>query len=122
MLKLLLNANLSPETANILRKEFSFDVKCLLEDNLGEITDASVTELAKKEERIIVTSDLDFGQIYHFNNNSSLGVIVLRLNDQTIEHVNNILKNFFLEFKENKTLSTSLVVIEDTRYRFYKTE
>lgn len=96
MLKLLLNANLSPETASFLRK-LGFDVKCLLEENLRIITDEEVVELAKREKRIILTFDLDFGEIYHLRERGQVGIIVLRLSDQTIESVNAALKKFFEE-------------------------
>lgn len=120
MLRLLLNANLSPETAQFLRQYFSFDVRCLLEDSLGKIADADVADLAKQEQRIIITSDLDFGQIYHFDKSNKLGVIVLRLSNQTVENVNEKLKRFFKEYQDDSSLPTTLVVIEDKRYRFYK--
>lgn len=120
MLKLLLNANLSPETARFLREQFSFDVKCLLEEKLGKIADSDIAERAKQEGRIIVTSDLDFGQIYHFDESTKLGVIVLRLTDQTVESVNTKLKRFFDHYQDDVSLKASLVVIEDKRYRFYK--
>lgn len=120
MLSLLLNANLSPETAGFLRKEFGFDVRCIIEENLGKMPDQEIAALAKKEKRVIVTSDLDFGQIYHFDDSSRLGVIVLRLSDQTIENVNAKLKKFFTDYKDYQTLNHSLVVVEDKRYRFYK--
>lgn len=120
MLKLLLNANLSPETAHFLREQFSFDVRCILEDNLGKLSDQQITTIAKDEGQIIITSDLDFGQIYHFDESNKLGIIVLRLSDQTIENTNRILKNFFTSFKDTASLASSLIVIEDTRYRIYQ--
>lgn len=122
MLKLLLNANLSPETAGFIREFFGFDVKCLLEEGVSHISDDDVTALALKEGRVIVTSDLDFGQIYHFNRKSELGVIVLRLSDQTVESVNMALQDFFSAHGDEKTLNSNLVVVEDSRYRWYKKE
>jgi len=122
MLKLLLNANLSHETASFLRN-LGFDVLCLLEEGLGAITDEEVVELAKKESRIIITFDLDFGQLYHFREEGKVGVIILRLKDQTVEATNVVLKRFFEDFKgEEKQLRKGLVVVEEDRYRFYSAE
>lgn len=119
MLRLLLNANLSPETAAFLR-EFGFDVKCLLENGFGAISDEEVVELAKGESRVIVTFDLDFGEIYHFREEEKVGIIVLRLKNQTVESVDEALKEFFEEFKGRwDEVEKSLVVIEEGRYRFY---
>lgn len=120
MLKLLLNANLSPETAQFLRKELDLDVECLLEENLGSLPDEEVVEIAKDEGRVIVTFDLDFGQIYHFREPERVGVIVLRLRNQTVEVVNSRLKEFFSDFKDLELLPSSLVVVDETRYRIYK--
>jgi predicted nuclease of predicted toxin-antitoxin system len=120
MLKLLLNANLSPETAQFLRQKFHFDVRCLLEDGLGQITDEEVVALAKKEGRIIVTFDLDFGQIYHFREPEKLGILVLRLRNQTVERVNQRLKEFFSGFEDLEKLSRALTVVGDSHYRFYR--
>jgi len=117
MLKLLLNANLSPKTAEFLRK-LGFDVKCLLEEGLGSITDDQVINIAKKEKRVIVTFDLDFGEIYHFREEGRLGIIVVRLKNQTVESVNKALKKFFKDIGSNlDQLSKGLTVVEERRYR-----
>jgi predicted nuclease of predicted toxin-antitoxin system len=120
MLKLLLNANLSSQTAHFLREQFNFDVRCILEDNLGQLTDQAIADIAMQEKRVIITSDLDFGQIFHFNSSNQLGVIVLRISDQTIENVNGVLQKFFKSFDNLASLATTLIVIEDNRYRIYQ--
>jgi len=122
MLKLLLNANLSHETASFLR-DLGFDALCLLEEGLGAITDEEVVELAKKENRIIITFDLDFGQLYHFREEGKIGVVILRLKDQTVEATNAVLGRFFDDFKGKETqLQKSLVIVEEDRYRRYSAE
>ena len=122
MPKLLLNANLSHETASFLRN-LGFNALCLSEEGLGAITDEEVVELAKKESRIIITFDLDFGQLYHFREEGKLGVVILRLKDQTVEVVNAVLKRFFEDFKGKEAqLQKSLVIVEEDRYRLYSTE
>ena len=121
MPKLLLNANISPETASFLRN-LGFDVKCLLEENLGKINDEEVVSLAKKENRIIVTFDLDFGQIYHFREQGKVRIVILRLGNQTVESVNTALEKFFKDFEKEERLQQGLVVVEEDRYRTYSTE
>jgi len=122
MLKLLLNANLSHETASTLRN-LGIDVLCLLEKGLGAIADEEVVKLAKEEGRIIITFDLDFGQLYHFREEGKLGVIILRLKDQTVEAVNAVLERLFEDFKgEEAQLQNGLVIVEENRYRFYSAE
>ncbi len=93
-IRVLLDANISPETAVFLRS-FRFDVKSLIEDGLGGIDDAAVAKIAQRERRIIITFDLDFGEMYYFASTKKFSVIALRLDDQRVEAVNAILKRFF---------------------------
>lgn len=80
-----------------------------MEEGLGAISDDSVVEIAKKEMRVIVTFDLDFGEIYHFREEDKLGIVVLRLDNQTIEVTNEALRRFLEDFKERLSeIETSL--------------
>lgn len=92
-LRLLLDANISPETAIFLRS-FGFNVKSLIEEGLGGLEDDAVARIAAKEKRVLITFDLDFGEMYYFAVNKTFGVIVLRLGDQRVETVNKILGQF----------------------------
>ena len=47
-MKFLLDANISPETATFLR-QFNFNVKSLIEENLSCLSDVEVIDLAKQE-------------------------------------------------------------------------
>lgn len=95
MLKFLLNANLSVLTKEFLQEKFNYDVKITQDFGMNTASDEEIIELAKKEKRIIITLDLDFGEIYYFYTPRDLGVIVLRLKIQTVEEVNRILERFF---------------------------
>lgn len=92
--KLLLDANLSPETANFLRTR-GFNVKSLIEEKLGHLADAEVAALTRKERRVLITFDLDFGELYYFSTKKQFSVVVLRLNDQRVEVANVVLRRFF---------------------------
>lgn len=113
--RLLLDANLSPETAIFLRKE-GFNVKSLIEEGIGGIEDERVVHIAKKERRIIVTFDLDFGEIYYFAYEKRFGVIVLRLDDQRVENVNMTLGRF-LQSRQSKEIQKKLVILRETEVR-----
>ena len=123
MTKLLLDANLSPETGEYLRENFSFNVIDLITENKGVLTDEKVVLLAKKERRIIVTFDLDFGEIYHFREKGKIGVIVLRLQDQRVESVNKTLYkffNFYTGYKDKFDLNRALIILEEEKIRINK--
>lgn len=64
MIKFLLDANLSPITSNYLIK-LGHNSKSITEEKLGYLKDTEIVKVAKKEKRIIITFDLDFGEIYH---------------------------------------------------------
>ncbi len=115
MLKFLLDANLSPKTADFLKSRYNFDVVDLLSLKLGLLSDKEVATFAHKQKRIIITFDLDFGRIYH-HDKLSPGIVILRIEDQTIESVNLILQNFFDSHNELK-LPNNLIIIEDKRVR-----
>ena len=118
-MKFLLDANISPETSQFLLK-LDHDAKDLISDNLYYLTDEEVYNLALRERRIIITFDLDFGEIYHFSKNK-IGVIILRLEDQTVESVNKVLEKF-LQTKDAQRVKEEnlLVVLTEKLVRFYR--
>lgn len=114
---LLLDANLSPVTAEYLTSSFGLDVVALQTLGLGELNDDEVVRLARGERRVIVTFDLDFGEMFHRSELGLFGVIVLRLQDQTVESVNRVLGRFFAHEATGIDLHTSLVVLDQDRSR-----
>lgn len=117
MIKLLLDANLSPETRDYLIKTFLFDVIDIITEKKSGLSDEEIVLFAKKERRIIVTFDLDFGEIYHFKEKGKIGIIVLRLEDQTVESVNKMLYKFFSSYAKKVNMSNSLVVLKENKIR-----
>ena len=118
-MKFLLDANISPETAQYLRR-FNFNVKSLIEENLFHFEDSEVIKLAKKEKRIIITFDLDFGEIFYFLERRKVGIVVMRLDDQRVEKVNQILEKFIKYYKLNPKstkFSKSLVILGEDSVR-----
>jgi predicted nuclease of predicted toxin-antitoxin system len=84
------------------------------------LRDREVVTLAKLEGRVIVTFDLDFGEIYHAEQRGRVGVIILRIRDQTVDSVNRVLERFFESEAANIPLERSLVIIEETRVRIVR--
>lgn len=120
MIKFLLDANLSPQTSKYLIK-LGFNSKSITEEKLGFLKDIEIVELAKLENRIIITFDLDFGEIYHQHESSKVGIVVLRLNDQTPENTNYVLSQFLTKEIDrlNKNLK-SLIIIKKGSTRFVR--
>ena len=66
---------------------------------------------------MIITLDQDFGEIYYLSEPGRIGVLVLRLRDQTIESVNRVPAAFFQTQAHDIDLDTSLVVLEEQQVR-----
>ncbi|MBI3305149.1 DUF5615 family PIN-like protein [Candidatus Parcubacteria bacterium] len=96
--RLLLDANISPETAMFLRS-LGFDVESLIEEGLGGLDDVAVVERARKTRRVLITFDLDFGELYYFSARRAFSIIILRLDDQRVENVNVALQKFFVKYR-----------------------
>jgi predicted nuclease of predicted toxin-antitoxin system len=120
-MRFLLDENISPQTEKLL-KSWGYDVSSIAEKDIRGVVDLEVIRVAKKEERIIITQDLDFGRLYYFLMKASVGIIVIRQKRiQTVEIVNQALKRLF-EFvrKENideKIMARSLTVISEKKIR-----
>ena len=122
MFKLLLDANLSPITAEFLRT-LKFGVKSLIEEGLYNLEDGEVIELAKREKRVTVTFDSDFSELWYFKEKGKIGIIHLRLKDQTVENVNLILKDLFVKSKLiNKKTVNELIIVKEKSFRVIKGE
>ncbi|MCG2689903.1 DUF5615 family PIN-like protein [Candidatus Parcubacteria bacterium] len=110
MFRFLLNSNLSFETADFLIN-LGCDAKTTAQLGLSSAPDEEVIQKATREKRIIVTFDLDFGEIFYFSKKINLRILVLRLKNQTVESVNKTLKHI-LESKvlESQTADDWLIV------------
>ncbi len=78
MIAFLADENISPECARHL-EDLGYACRSLLRDGPRGLSDSEVVGLAKREGRVIITHDLDFGEIYHAASGGEVGVIVLRL-------------------------------------------
>lgn len=97
---------------------FGFDTIDLMSLGLTHLADTEVIEMAKREGRIVVTEDLDFGKLYHRYERGRVGIIVLRLRVQSAAAVNRVLGRFFADPATAAIpLERSLVVIDEARVR-----
>ena len=118
MTAFLLDANLSPETAAFLRATFGYDVTDLATLGLAHLEDPDVVEYARQTNRVIVTFDLDIPERYHRDLPGQFGVILLRLEVQTVAAVNPVLGRFFADpANASIPLERSVVVIDEARVR-----
>ncbi len=117
-MKFLVDNALSPVIANGLR-EAGFDAIHVRDIGLQSANDTIIFELAKKEDRIIISADTDFGTIlalWHFQKPS---LILFRGSDKHPETQLSLLQKYIPEIKEALEQG-SIVVFEDNRIRIRK--
>jgi predicted nuclease of predicted toxin-antitoxin system len=86
--------------------------------NLGlqRLVDQGIFDKALAENRIILTWDLDFGEIVAFSRRKPVSVILFRLNNTTSTFVIQRL-SVVLADAEAALISGAIVVVEDARHR-----
>ncbi len=114
--KFLLDANLSPITAEFLRN-LNFDATSIIEQKLHNLSDEEVVRKAKKEERVIITFDKDFADLWYFRQKGKIGIMRIRTKNQTPENVNEILNKYFKNPKSKVDIRKQLVIIKETGFR-----
>ena len=120
MISLLADENISPQSADHL-EALGYSCRSLRRDGPRGLTDAEIIALAKTEERIILTQDLDFGEVYYLAEKGTVGILVLRLRYQTVEAVNATLERFLRSATlDEKVLRRSFVVVSEAWYRVYR--
>jgi predicted nuclease of predicted toxin-antitoxin system len=112
-MRLLLDMNMSPKVAERLRAE-GHDAVHLRDLGLGRLPDHDVLDHAKTDQRIVVTFDLDFGEIVGLG--AGTGVVLLRLHSVRTAHVQQRVSVALTEAA--KALQAgALVLVEDARIR-----
>ena len=96
--KLLLDENIGKRVAAFLRQK-GYDVRSILEDTPG-IEDTQVLEKAVKERRVVATLDKDFGELVFHHSKQHVGVLFLRLKNETAESVSAILLDVIAQYNK----------------------
>ncbi len=81
------NMGISPITIAFLRAR-GHEAKRLLEENLERLPDPDILAKARAERSIVLTNDLDFGDLLAESGAGLPSVIIFRLDDMRPENVN----------------------------------
>ncbi|MFM7856207.1 MAG: DUF5615 family PIN-like protein [Flammeovirgaceae bacterium] len=84
-MKFLGDMGVSPKTILWLKSK-GYEAKHLAEEGLHQLDDPRILEKARRENYVLLTCDLDFGQLLSNNFNSKPSVIIFRLEFQTPEN------------------------------------
>ena len=114
-MKFLGDVGVSTSTLRELR-EAGYDAVHLREQNLHRLPDDAILQKAIEEGRIVITFDLDFGDLLATGGGRLPSVIIFRLHNQTPP---NVTKKLFdlLALETPRLEAGALIIVEDTRYR-----
>ncbi|MGH7042832.1 MAG: DUF5615 family PIN-like protein [Acetobacteraceae bacterium] len=114
-MRLLLDMNVPLSLAASLRAE-GHDAVHLHERGSGRLLDHEVFALAIAEARIVITSDLDFGEVLGLVGGQGCGVALMRLRLIRVAHMRERLRVTLREAGP-ALLAGAIVLIEDSRLR-----
>jgi len=115
MHRLVLDQNVRIEVAEALRHE-GHDVLRASETNLARRDDSALFHWASAHERTVITFDEDFAEHAYWNREPHAGVIRLRLEPRTPEHILPILQ-VFLSSYSHADLRNALVILTERKVR-----
>lgn len=115
-LKLKIDENLPFECAVLLRKTSS-EADTVLDERLRGADDAVIASRSQVEDRVLVTLDLDFGNIQAYPPSEHAGIIVLRPKRQDKRTVLALMRRIALALT-NRTPAGELWIVEPDRIRF----
>jgi predicted nuclease of predicted toxin-antitoxin system len=90
-MKFLANMGISPDTVKFLREE-GHRATHLHEEGLDRMADADILAKARQEGAIVLTSDLDFGELLAASGDALPSVVIFRLANMRPENVNRYLR------------------------------
>jgi len=114
-LKFLADVGVSGATVRVLR-ELGHDAAHLVELGLERLSDAEILARAAREQRAVLTFDLDFGDLLAAGGGLLPSVITFRLRDQTPASVTPRLLQVIAE-RPGELLEGVVVSVEDAGYR-----
>ena len=115
-----LDESLSPRLKEVLSR-LGHDVSTVRDQNLQGQADARIAEVVRSEGRMLLTLDVDFGNLTKHPPGSHPGIIVFRLRDQAIDRVLEFAELFFRE-NDVEQMAGCVVVAEAHRTRIRRPE
>ena len=117
-MKFLADMGVSMRVVEWLR-QIGHDTVHLREERLHRLPNGDIFKKGFAENRIVLTFDLDFGEILAGSAAAIVSVVLFRLHDTRTEHVIERL-NCVLEESGSDLLSGAIIVVEESRHRIRK--
>ena len=117
-MRFLANAGISPLTVQFL-SELGHDAVHIRTLGLERASDSELVDRARQDSSVLITFDLDFGDILALGVLDKPSVIIFRLADQRAQSVNQRLATV-VAAQRAQLESGALILVEDSRYRIRK--
>ena len=117
-MRFLADAGISPKTVDFL-KQLGHDATHVRTLGLRRAPDARIVDWARTDGSIVLSFDLDFGDILALGVMDKPSAIIFRLADELADSVNARLSTVLTE-RSADLESGALILVEDTRYRVRK--
>jgi predicted nuclease of predicted toxin-antitoxin system len=114
-LRFLADMGVSWRVVEWLRSQ-GYDAKHLRDEGLARLEDAAIFAKAREKSRIVLSFDLDFGEIAAFTESRAGNIVVFRLRNARTSFVIERLSSVLNESSEALTQG-AVVAIEDSRHR-----
>src|SRR5574340_175096 len=112
-MKFLVDMPASPQLSRWLNEK-GYDAVHASDIGLFMTKDREILDTARKQNRIIITADLDFPQLLAISKAKDPGIILFRGGNYNEEEMLSLLKRVLYNIKEEKILN-SIVVVDKTR-------
>ncbi|MEK6528576.1 MAG: DUF5615 family PIN-like protein [Nitrospirota bacterium] len=114
-MKFLADMGISLATVSWLRKQ-GYDAKHLSEERLHKLTDRAIFDKANRENRTVLTTDLDFGEIAMSAASAKISVVIFRQGDRTPLSINQYLEKVINTAKADLEKG-SIITVQEGRIR-----
>jgi predicted nuclease of predicted toxin-antitoxin system len=110
-MKFIADMGISPKTVSFLR-DLGYEAGYLHEEDLDRLSDSKILEKARREESILPTHDLDFGDLLAAGGGRLPSVIIFRLRNMRPDRVNTHLNNVITHHSEARGHGAIVAVSE----------
>jgi len=114
-MRFLADMGISPVTVSWLNKQ-GHDAKHLSEERLHKLSDPEIFKKAHEEKRIVLTTDLDFGEIAMSTVSPEISVIIFRQQDRTPQSVNKYLAEV-INAADAELEKGAIITVQEGRFR-----
>lgn len=111
MMKFIADMGISPKTVSFL-SDLGHQAVHLHEQGLDRMTDTEILEKARREDSILLTHDLDFGDLLAASGAPLPSVIIFRLRNMRPERVNRHLRHVIAGYSEEFAHGVIIVISE----------